>query len=93
MIISPFGTIPKTAGEILSLECMTDVHLLPTFKWSFGPWNSSLPSGVTVSNVMNNGSNYTSTLQFSQLREVHTGIYTCQVGNLAASVIIIVGGV
>ena len=84
------------AGEILSIYCLVDIALPPnvpppTFEWFFGPDNSSLPSGVTVLPVTNNGNTYNSTLHFSPLLIHHTGLYTCRLGSnyrLAASAMI-----
>ena len=79
-----------TAGKEFSLTCSatltvkrdsqqsSDIPSMP-FEWSFGPNNASLPSGVTPV-AINNGDTYTSTLQFSPLRQSHAGIYTCRVG-------------
>ena len=67
----------------------------PNFEWFFGSTNTSLPSGVMVSNVTNSGNTYTSTLQFSPLQESHVGMYTCQLGGnerLAANIEITVNG-
>ena len=95
--ISPSGPITKTPGDIFSLVCSADNYSQPLyatppmFQWFFGPDNSSLPSGIVVSN-MTNSSNYTSTLHFSPLNENHTGIYTCRIGYSAAGTIIYVGG-
>ena len=95
--ISPSGPITKTPGDIFSLVCSADnfpepfYRTPPLFVWLFGPDNSSLPSGVVVTNNSSN-TNYTSTLHFSPLNENHTGIYTCRIGYSAASIIIFVGG-
>ena len=72
----------------VTIECSVDITPnplpedvpSPSFGWFFGPTNSSLPSGVIVSNVTNSGNTYTSTLQFSPLRESHAGMYTCRLG-------------
>ena len=77
-----------TAGEEYSIHCSVDISPYPlpvnvptpSFNWFFGPSNSALPSGVTVSSVTNNGNTYTSTLRFSPLLSSHTGRYTCQFG-------------
>ena len=66
----------------------------PYFKWFFGPTNTSLPSGVTVSNVTNNDNTYTSTLHFTPLKDCHEGMYTCQLGGneiLAANTNVTIG--
>ena len=86
--ISPSGPSTGTAGETFTLECSADIMTQsdspsPTFEWFFGPTNTSLPSGVTVSDVANSGNTYTSTLQFSPLRESDPGIYTCRLGGNA----------
>lgn len=52
----------------------------PSFKWFFGPANSSLPSGVTVFDVEKSGNNYTNTLQFSPQIITHIGMFTCRLG-------------
>ena len=49
----------------------------PTFEWFFGPnGNASLPSGVAVSTVTNNGTTYSSTLFFFLAEVSHAEIYT-----------------
>ena len=88
VFISTADSTTGCAGKIFTLECSADVTPiplpqnvpLPHFEWFFGPTNTSVPSGVTVSDVTNSGNTYTSTLQFSPLRESHTGTYTCQLG-------------
>lgn len=75
-------------GETLILECSVDIEIRsdspqPTFQWFFGSANSSLPSGVTVSAVRNNGSTYISTLNISSLQESHSGMYMCQLSGNA----------
>ena len=94
----------RTAGETsFILECsatitpkpLPDNVTSPEFEWFFGPTNTSLPSGVTVSDVTNSGNTYTSTLQFPPLQESHTGMYTCRLGGnerLAANISITVNG-
>ena len=87
--ISPSGPSTGTAGETFTLECSADIMTQsdsppPTFEWFVGPTNTtSLPLGVTVSDVTNSGNTYTSTLQFSPLRESHPGMYTCRLGGNA----------
>ena len=88
--VSPSGPTTKIAGEIFSLVCSADVYPLPVygplpiFEWFFD--NSFLRSGVTVSNVTKSGNTTcASTLQFSPLRKIHAGIYTCQIGSKAVS--------
>ena len=99
--LSVSGT--ETAGKIFTLSCSVDITPnplpeyvpSPSFEWFFGPTNTSLPSGVTVSNVTNSGNTYTSTLQFSPLQESHAGKYTCRLGGnerLAANTMITVNG-
>ena len=93
--ISPSNATIRTAEEFLNLSCSADIILDSlsqdvTFEWFFGPNNSTLPTGVIVSNVTNNGNTYTSTLQLSSLTQSHTGTYTymCRIGGnkrLAAS--------
>ena len=91
--ISPSNATIRTAEEFLNLSCSADIVLDSpsqnvTFEWFFGPNNSTLPTGVTVSNVTNNSNTYTSTLQLSSLTQSHTGTYTCRIGGnkgLAAS--------
>ena len=85
MTISPSGFSTGTAGELFTLECSADILTqtdtpFPTFEWFFCLTNTSLPSGVTVSNVTNSGNTYTSTLQFSPLQGSHAGMYTCRLG-------------
>ena len=103
MTITPSVPGTETAGNIFTLNCSVDITpnpLLedvppPSFEWFFGPTNTSLPSGVTVSDVTNGRNTYTSTLQFSPLRESHAGIYTCRLGGnerLAANTKITVNG-
>ena len=83
------------------LECSVDITTdplpqnvpFPTFEWFFDSTNTSLPSGVTVSDVTNSGNTYTSILQFSPLLVSHTGMYTCRFGDnrrLAANTMITV---
>ena len=90
------GPNNRTAGEIFSLVCSADIYPLPvygpppSFEWFFGPENTSLPSGVAVSNVTNSSNTYSSTLLFSPLFEFHTGMYICQIGYIAASIKIFV---
>ena len=77
------------AGEYFILQCSITIApnplplnvSPPMFEWLFGPDNSSLPSGVTVSHMINNGNTYNSTLQFSPLRHFHAGSYTCRFGS------------
>ena len=98
VIISPSGPITGTAGETFTLECSADIMTQsdspsPTYEWFFGLTNTSLPSGVTVSNVTNSSNIYTSTLQFSPLQESHAGVYTCRLGGnerLAISTVVTV---
>jgi hypothetical protein len=52
----------------------------PNFEWFFGQTHSSLPSDVTVSNVSERGSIYSSILQFSPLLPHHADMYTCRLG-------------
>ena len=98
MIISPSGPITKHPGSNFSLVCSANIYPPPVYgsslilEWFFGPENSSLPPDVVVSNTKNDSDNYTSTLQFSQLHENHTGIYTCKIGYSAASIIIFFSG-
>ena len=72
-------------GLICSVDIFNDIQELgvpyPTFEWFFGPnGNASLPSGVAVSTVMDNGTSYTNTLFFSLPNNSHTGTYTCRLG-------------
>ena len=97
--ITPSGPIiiaESRPERNFSLVCSADVSINagppPILEWFYGPENSSLPSDVVVSNVTNNGNNYTSALQFSPLRESHTGTYTCRVGYAATSIVILPGG-
>ena len=96
--ISPSGPIVKNPGSNFSLVCSANIYPLPVngsppiLEWFFGPENSSLPSGVVVSNATDRSNNYTSALWFSQLRENHTGIYTCKSGYSAARIIIFFSG-
>ena len=85
LTISPSRHIEHGTGEMLFIYCRVDIVLPlnvppPTFEWFFGPNNSSLPSGVTVSPVTKHGNTYNSTLQFSPLLVNHAGIYKCQLG-------------
>ena len=86
--ISP-ATSTGTVGEPFAVECSVDITPnplpqnvpTPSFEWFFGGLtNTSLPSGVTVSDVTNSGNTYTSTLQFSPLTQCHEGMYTCRLG-------------
>ena len=103
MTITPSVPGTETAGKIFTLNCSVDITPnplpedvpSPSFEWFFGPTNTSLPSGVTVSDVINCSNTYTSTLQFSPLRESHAGMYTCRLGaneRLAANTSITVNG-
>ena len=84
MTISPSGpNHARIAGETsFILKCsstitpnpLPDNVSSPKFEWFFGPTNTSLPSGVTVSNVTNSGNTYTSTLQFPLLQESLAGM-------------------
>ena len=70
-------------GLICSVDIFNDIEELgvppPTFEWFFGPNdNASLPSGVAVSTVMNNGTTYSSTLLFFLPEVSHAGMYTCR---------------
>ena len=101
--ISPSSST-GTAGEIYSLMCSATLNSdstplpsdvpSPTFEWSFGPNNSSLPSGVSQPMTTGNGNTYTSTLQFSPLSQFHAGMYTCRlgVGRLANNATVAVNG-
>ena len=97
-MISPEHQTTETAGTNITLNCSFWLILPrnvvpPHFEWFFGPSNTSLPVGVTVSNVTNNSNTYTSTLQFSPLNQSHAGKYTCRVGGnqrLAVSAVITV---
>ena len=90
---SPSGHINKSVGSSFTLNCSVvfTANVLPqnmsypTIEWSYsgttGSANtSSLPSGVTIADVIRIGDTYISSLQFSALLESHAGIYTCQVG-------------
>ena len=92
----PIIIVKSRPERNFSLVCSADVSANaeppPILEWFYGPENASPPSDVVVSNVTNNGNNYTSALQFSPLRENHTGIYTCRVGYAAASIVILTGG-
>ena len=81
------STVTRTAGDNFVLVCRAD-NIIPnpppedvTFEWFFGPRNSSLPTGVTVSNVTNTSGTYSSTLQFSPLLLSHAGMYTYRLWN------------
>lgn len=71
-----------------TLECSAEISPYPlpanvpypNFEWFFGPTNSSLPSGVTISDMRNISNNYISTLQFSPLLPHNFGMYTCRLG-------------
>ena len=104
MTISPSNHNIGVAGETFILSCSADItpHPLPknvpfpSFQWFYGPTNASLPSGVTVSDVINSGNTYTSTMQFTPLQGFHAGIYTCRLGGneglAATSTIITITG-
>ena len=92
VIISPSRHSLGSPGDLFMLNCsvnfsdnplssISDVAL-PTFMWFFGPnGNASLPSGATpMATVLSSNKVYTSTLQFSPLSQLHTGMYTCQPG-------------
>ena len=88
MTITPSVSGIGTAGEMFTLNCSANITPNPlpedvpppSFEWFYGPINTSLPSGVTVSDVTNSGNTYTSTLQFSPLLVSHAGMYTCRLG-------------
>ena len=99
----------NTAGVIgYSLMCSTILvspvplpcHIpTPTFQWFFGPHsNASLPSGVTptaTTSRNSTGITYTSTLQFPHLNQhLHTGKYTCRIGegSLSNNTVVTVNG-
>ena len=99
LTVSPIDPATKFAEDIFSLVCSADIHPLPTsihgelslIEWFFD--NSSLPSGVTVSNVTKSGNTtYTNVLQFSPLHKTYTGVYTCRIGSRAISTTIAVVG-
>ena len=83
---APAGTV--TAGRMFTLNCSVDITPYPlpenvpppSFEWFNGQTNTSLPSGVTVSDVTNSDITYTSTLQFFPLQWSHAGMYTCRLG-------------
>ena len=90
---SPSGNINKSVGSSFTLNCSVvfTANVLPqnipfpTIEWSYSDTTrststSSLPSDVTVADVIRIGDTYISSLQFSALLESHAGIYTCQVG-------------
>ena len=79
--ISPEASI-GIVGEIFNISCSADIITnfslsQDTFEWFFGPDNSSLPTGVSVSSVINSSNTYTSTLQFFSLNQSNAGMYTC----------------
>ena len=97
LIISPSVPTIKCAGEIFSLVCSADIYpllingSLSIFEWFFD--NTTVPSGVTVSNVMKRGNTtYTSTLQFSPLLIIHSGMYTCRIGYKTVNTTVFVMG-
>ena len=101
MMISPSGTITKTAGTNFTLNCsvtITQPMQLPPpyFEWFFGENILTVSAlDVTVSHVTDKDNTYNSILQFSTLYMSHAGLYTCRVGGnerLAASVTINVNG-
>ena len=101
VVVSPSDPRSGTAGEIFTLECSADIMTQsdspsPTFEWFFDSNNTSLPSGVMVSDVTKCDNTYTSTLQFSPLQESHAGMITCQLGGnarLAVNANITVNGI
>ena len=89
-IVTVTPLIYTNFGQIFSIVCSVDIFSdieelaapPPTFEWFFGPnATASLPSGVAVSSVTNNGTTYTSTLFFIPLKVFHTGMYTCRLGS------------
>ena len=91
---------PSTAilGESFTLTCIipNSTPQNVTFEWFFGLNNSSLPSGVVVSNVTKNFRFYIGSLQFTSLLGFHIGLYKCRLGsneNVAATTIVTVEGV
>ena len=97
------GVIGIAGEQDVTIECSVDITPnplpkdvpSPSFEWLFGPTNTSLPSGVTVSGVTNGDKTYTSTLQFPPLRNSYAGMYTCRFGGnerLAASIEVAVNG-
>ena len=100
-MLSPSASGYRTVGETaFTLTCSVDVVLQsdspsPMFEWFFGSSNTTIPasSDITESVVTNSGNTYTSTLHFPQLKESHTGEYTCRFrGNerLAAAAVVAV---
>ena len=88
-VVTATPLIYTNFGQIFSVVCSVDIFndikelaaSPPTFEWFFGPnATASLPSGVAVSSVMNNGTTYTSTLFFTPPKVFHTGTYTCRLG-------------
>ena len=89
---SPNGSTFEISQETFSLNCSIDLilplgTLAPSLVWFFNSSNSSLSDGVVMSDTSRIDNNtYTSTLDFSPLREPHTGTYVCQVeGNTRQS--------
>ena len=80
----------KCSAEI-SPDPLPENVSYPSFEWFFGRTNSSLPSGVTVSNVTQIRKSYSSVLQFLPLLPHHAGMYTCRLGGnerLAATIFV-----
>ena len=100
--ISPSDS--ATAGETYSLTCSATLTATnpplpdpnipsPTFEWFFGPnGNVPLPPSLTPTVTVLSSHTYSSTLQFSQLGQSHSGNYTCRLGagSLVNSAVLIV---
>ena len=80
--ISPSTPTTVTAGETVDLQCSVDItpHPLPEntstpeFEWFFCQTFSQPVTSTTT----NNGSTYTSTVQFTSVSESDGGTYTCR---------------
>ena len=103
--ITSESSVPDTgtAGKMFTLNCSVDILPIPlsedvpspSFEWFYGPTNTSLPSGVTVSNVTKSGNIHISALHFFPLQLSHAEMYTCRFGSnerLAANTMVTVNG-
>ena len=89
LTIPPSQLNRSYVGENIELECSIAISPnplpqnvpLPSLKWLFGPNNTTLPTGVEVSERRNDDGVYVSTLQFHPVQECHSGNYTCHLQN------------
>ena len=89
LTISPGQINVSHIGENFELECSIAIGLnplpqnvpRPSIEWLSGPNNTTLPTGMEVSERRNDDGVYFSTLQFHRLLECYSGNYTCRLQN------------